>query len=65
MTTPITVRFSMRKLRQTHLDEMRIMRVRQRRTMESIVNEAIAIGLRVMKKREVRAREERRRAKSA
>lgn len=55
---PVKVGFSMRKLDQHVLDELRMMRIRQRRTMEDVCNEAISIGVNVMKARELRARNE-------
>jgi hypothetical protein len=50
------VAFSTRNLRQDLADELRLMRVRQHATIESVLNDALAIGLRVLKKRELRER---------
>lgn len=51
------VPFSTRSMRQDLLDEMRLMRVRQHRTMESILNDVVETGVRVLKKREIRERQ--------
>lgn len=43
----------MRGLRRELLDEMRLMRIRQHRTMDSLANEVIATGLKAMKQKEL------------